>query len=184
MKTGRIFRFSARCGVLLAGIIVDTSLLQAQQARDVIREEALRQQVAAAPTLKAELKAKAVPLSSPAPAIQSSLWKSSIILSDGEKFTLVPVGSILHLPAGLRSRVLAKPQGDFTFWPSFLRRNAAWLSAREVSLPLSRGNAQESKALLKSLDRDPRLIVATFKGGPITILEPAPARPNPKPKTP
>jgi hypothetical protein len=71
--------------------------------------------------------------------------------------------------------VLSKPQGDFTFWPNFLKRNQAWLAAKEVTLTLSRGNAQEANALLKSVSRDPRVLVATYKGGPITILEAAPA---------
>ncbi len=163
------------CAALLAGLIAATGLLHAQQARDVIREEALKQQAVAVPSLKAHLKAKAKPLTTRPPAIQSSLWARSIILSDGEKFTLVPVGSILHLPEALRSRVLVKPQGDFTFWPSFLKRNEVWLGAKEVSLSLSRGNEKEAKSLLQSLSRDPRLLVATYKGGPITILERAAA---------
>jgi hypothetical protein len=169
---------------MLLGVIATTGMLHAQQARDVIREETLRQQVTATPTLKSHLSAKARPLTNQAPPVQSSLWRNSIILSDGEKFTLVPVGSILHLPSELRARVIAKPQGDFTFWPSFLQRNAAWLAAKEVSLKLSRGNAQEANALLKSLSHDPHLVVATYKGGPITILEPASASPGVKPTPP
>ena len=184
MKPGRSFRPAARFGALLFGIIVTTGALPAQQARDVIREETLKQQVAAAPNLKSHLSAKARPLTSQAPAIQSSLWKNSIILADGEKFTLVPVGSILHLPAELRARVVGQPQGDFTFWPSFLKRNAAWLAGKEVSLTLSRGNAQEANTLLKSLSHDPRLVVATYKGGPITILEPASASSGANPTPP
>lgn len=184
MKPERIFRPATRLGALLLGIIATTGMLYAQQARDVIHEETLRQQVAAAPTLKSHLSSKARPLTNQAPAIQSSLWRNSIILTDGEKFTLVPVGSILHLPSELRTRVIAKPQGDFTFWPNFLKRNAAWLAAKEVSLKLSRGNAQEATALLKSLSQDPHLVVATYKGGPITILEPAPASSGANPTPP
>lgn len=175
MKSTRPFRSATRFSVgWMLGFIAITGCLSAQQARDVVSEEALRKQVAEAPSLKSQLAAKAKPLTRPAPAIQSSLWTNSIILADDEKFTLVPVGSILHLPAELRVHVAASPKGEFTFWPSFLKRNTAWLAAREVSLSLSRGNAQEAKALLKSLSYDKHLIVATYKGGPITILEPAP----------
>lgn len=175
MKSGGSFQPATRFGALLLAIIATTGRAHAQPARDVVSEEALRQQVILAPNLKSQLSSKARPLTSPAPAIESSLWKNSIILADGETFTLVPVGAILHLPVELRTRVVAKPQGDFTFWPSFLKRNAAWLAAKEVSLTLSRGNAQEANALLKSLSYDPRLVVATYKEGPITILEPATA---------
>lgn len=153
---------------------VCVSHIHAQQARDVMSEDELKRQAGAAPSLKTQLTAKAKPLTTKAPAIQSSLWARSIILGDGEKYTLIPVGSILHLPEALRSRVLSKPQGEFTFWPNFLKRNEAWLGAREVSLTTSRGNAQEANVLLKNISRDPRLLVATYKGGPITILEAAP----------
>jgi hypothetical protein len=104
--------------------------------------------------------------------------RNSIILADSEKYTVVPVGAILHLPARMRSRVLSEPKGDFTFWPSFLERNSSWLAAKEVSLTLSRGNSKEADALLKSLANDSHVVVATYKGGPITILERAPANKN------
>lgn len=184
MKPGHLFRPAAHLGVLLLGIIAAVETLHAQQARDVIHEEALRKQIASTPTLKSQLSAKAKPLKNDAPAIQSSLWRSSIILTDGEKFTLVPVGSVLHLPASLRTHVIDKPQGDFTFWPGFLKRNASWLAAHEVTLKLSRGDAQEANALLKRLSKDPHLVVATYKGGPITILEPAPANSDANPASP
>ncbi len=175
MKPGRIPGAGAGFHTLLAGVLVSTGLVHPQQARDVIDEQTLRKQAAATPSFKTQLSKKARPLTNQAPAIQSSLWTNSIIITDGEKFTLVPVGSILHLPAKLRPRIIAKPQGDFTFWPSFLKRNQTWLGAKEVSLSLSRGNVREAGALQKSLVGDQRLLVATYKGGPITVLEPAPA---------
>lgn len=175
MKPGRIPGAGAGFRTLLAGVLMNTGLVHSQQARDVTDEQTLRKQAATTPSFKTQLSQKARQLKNQAPAIQSSLWRTSIIISDGEKFTLVPVGSILHLPAKLRSCIVAKPQGDFTFWPSFLKRNQAWLGAKEVSLSLSRGNVREAEALQKSLVGDPRLLVATYKGGPITVLEPAPA---------
>lgn len=149
-------------------------------ARDVITEDSLRQKVAATPSLKSQLEAQAKPVVGRPPSVESSLWAKSIIISDGEKYTLVPMGSILHLPASLRAHVVAKPQGDFTFWPSFLKRNSSWLAGHEVSLGMSRGNAREAKELFKNIATDPRLLVAVYKGGPITILEPAEENPAAK----
>jgi hypothetical protein len=163
------------CFVGIHGIATVSS---AQQARDVIAEDALRQKVASAPSLKAHLEVKAKPLTNIPPSTQNSLLRNSIILADNEKYTVVPVGAILHLPAKMRSRIISQPKGDFTFWPSFLERNSQWLAAKEVSLSLSRGNAKEADMLLKSLANDNRLVVATYKGGPITILEKAPANKN------
>lgn len=164
------------------GVFLIATVVNAQQARDVVTEERLRQEIASTASLKSQFNAKAKALKGPAPIIRSSLWSSSIILIDGEKFTLVPIGSVLHLPAELRSRVVSEPEGDFTFWPAFLKRNAEWLSAKEVTLTLSRGNSQEAKALIKSLSKDSRIVIATFKGGPITILEPANSSPANSPR--
>lgn len=178
MKT----RFQMRCrSVALGGLwlaFAETASLPAQTpyapARDVVSERELQRQASSARSLKQHLEttAKAVPQGR-APVISSSLWSKSIILTDGEKFTLVPVGSILHLPPELRAHVVARPKGEFTFWPNFLRRNSAWLGAHEVSLEMARGSRQEAKAVLGSIAKDRRLLVAVYKDGPVTVLEPA-----------
>lgn len=144
-------------------------------ARDVVKEEDLKQRVATTRPLKTQL-AETTKAVTPgkAPVVGSSLWSRSIILTDGENFTLVPVGSILHLPAELRSHVATKPQGQFTFWPNFLRRNGTWLAAHEVTLEMSKGDAKQAKTVFASISKDRRLLVAVYKNGPVTVLEPAP----------
>lgn len=166
--------------VLLAMLLLGTAKVCAQTlpyapARDVVREDELQRRVTAVRTLKEhlEINGKSVKPGT-APVAKSSLWTKSIILTDGEKFTLIPIGSILHLPAGLRSHVVAKPVGEFTFWPNFLRRNSAWLAPHEVSLEMARGDSRQAKAVLASIARDHRLLVAVYKEGPVTVLEPAP----------
>ncbi|MEN3943768.1 hypothetical protein WJU23_20880 [Prosthecobacter sp. SYSU 5D2] len=144
-------------------------------ARDVVTEEKLREQAEKAPSLKSLLQASAKPVVGAPPATQSSLWARSIILTDGEMFTLIPVGSILHVPPALQNRVAAAPVGKFTLWPHFLKRNSAWLGGTDVTLEMSRGDARAARTLLQSIAKDTRLLVAVYKGGPITILEAAPA---------
>lgn len=167
--------------VCYLSLICLTQLLSAQsspvvQTRDVITEEALRQQVSKTPSLKSQLAVTAKPVTEKAPAIQSSLWSRSIILTDGEMYTLVPVGSILHLPTTLRDRVVAKPVGQFTFWPNFLKRNSSWLGGHEVTLAMAKGDAKAAKSVLQSISKDSRMLVAIYKGGPVTILEAAPEK--------
>lgn len=147
-------------------------------ARDVVKENELRERIASARPLKAQL-AETTKAVAPgkAPVVGSSLWSRSIILTDGEHFTLVPVGSVLHLPAELRSHVATKPQGQFTFWPNFLRRNSTWLAAHEVTLEMAKGDVRQAKAVLAGIAKDRRLLVAVYKGGPVTVLEPAPEEP-------
>jgi hypothetical protein len=105
------------------------------------------------------------------PNTKSTLLEHSIILTDGEKFTLIPEGSILHLPEKLQAHVLQNPEGDFTFWPNFLKRNASWLTTKEVTLAMSRGDAVAAKAVYSEVSQENRAVVAVYKGGPIMILE-------------
>ena len=180
MKTA-ITALTAKCGVVVLSWLLSGAVLQAEPpaqekapAREVISEERLRLNAAGVPNLKAQLATQTKPLTSKAPAVQSTLWSRSIILTDGDYFTLIPVGSILHLPPEHRAHIVAQPTGEFTFWPNFLKKNAAWLEAKEVSLEMSRGDEKAAKALFLSVARHPRALVAVYKGGPITVLEPAP----------
>jgi hypothetical protein len=118
------------------------------KARQVTSEKQLETAAAAAKPLKAQLGRMTLPVEKK-PAPTNSLYTKSIILSDGVCHTLVPIGSVLHLPANLRSHVLAAPQGEFLLWPKFLERNAAWLGAKEVPLKMAQGDAKLGQMLLK-----------------------------------
>ena len=58
-------------------------------------------------------------------------------------------------------------------WPDFLQRNAAWVAAKEVTLPMSRGDTKAAANVLREISNESRLVVAVYQGCPITILEPA-----------
>ncbi len=150
-------------------------------ARDVIEEKALRSLARQASQQAATTLGKIQPVVTAPPSTQSSLLTSSILISDSENFTIVPIGSVLHLPPSLRSRILAQPQGDVLMWPDFLKKNSAWLTVKEVSLPMSRGEAKAAALVLREISNETRLVVAVYHGCPITILEPA--KPN-DPRTP
>jgi hypothetical protein len=147
-------------------------------ARDVISDEKLRQEFAGAVKINKLMANKSKPLDGNRPSIGNSLYARSIILFDGEKHTVVPVGSVLHLPDDLRGRVVSEATGDFTYWPNFLKRNAAWLAAKEVPLKMAKGDRESSRAVLNGVAREPRLLVAVYKGGPISILEPTTPPPS------
>lgn len=144
---------------------------------DTTNEQALQKQIAATSSFDAEmLKAKARPQFEGRPEVQSSLLTSSLFLFDGAHYTVIPVGSILFLPKQLRNRVIREPQGDFTFWPNFLKLNSSWLAAKEVPLEMAKGDAKAGEAIMRSLSVNPsnRVLVSVYKNGPISILEPAP----------
>lgn len=191
MKTAlcQLSRAMPACLWLAVGVgLAPTSVAKAQSEaapvmqrplpRDTVSESELKAQKARASGLGAQLAARTHPLKQPRPSTESSLYSQSIILTDGEKHTLVPVGSILHLPANLRDRVATEPKGDFTFWPAFLKRNAAWLAGHEVPLEMARGDRESAQRVLEQAGRDTRLLVSVYRGCPISILEAAPATAN------
>lgn len=142
---------------------------------DVIAEETLRSLAQQAHQQAKAIAAKTTPVSGPPPSTQSSLLTSSILISDGETFTIVPIGSVLHLPANLRPRIIPQPRGDVLMWPDFLQKNSSWIAAKEVSLPMSRGDSKAAASVLRELSNETRLVVAVYRNCPITILEHAKA---------
>ncbi len=171
--------------LVLLVLLVGTAGLSAQTAlpvmrrpvpREVVNEEALRQQMAGARKMSDLLKERKLAPVDPEqrPQVSTRLQDRSIILSDGQTFTLLPPGSILHLPAALRERVAAKPAGQFLLWPAFLERHADWLTVREVPLAMASGDAKAAAAVLAPLATEKRLVVAVYRKGPISILEAAP----------
>ncbi|MDB6116935.1 MAG: hypothetical protein JWO08_716 [Verrucomicrobiaceae bacterium] len=171
----------AGCMSVLGGISIQRSLadeastataMRKGATRDIISDEALRQQAASTAKFEALMASKGKPVDKTAPSMENSLWMHSLILFDGEKFTIIPEGSILHLPKALQSKVVSKAQGDFTFWPNFLKRNVSWLAAKEVPLAMARGDSKVAQTVIAGIAGDPRALVAVYKGGPIMILEP------------
>lgn len=163
----------------VAGLSAQTPappVMQRPVPRQAVDEAALRQQMAGARKLGDLLKERQFEAVDPErrPQASTRLQDRSIILSDGQTFTLLPPGAILHLPAALRGRVATKPTGDFLLWPAFLERHAEWLMAQEVPLAMARGDARAAAAVLAPLATEKRLVVAVYRKGPISILEAAP----------
>lgn len=142
--------------------------------RDAITEQELRKEVASTAKAHTLMVQKTKPVGDIRPDPQGSFLTSSLFLTDGQMFTVVPLGAVLNLPAAHRKHVVAKPEGTFTFWPNFLKQNGSWLSAKEVPLKMAKGDPDLSKAILRETSMDRRVVVSVYKGGPITILEPTP----------
>jgi hypothetical protein len=153
------------------------SLAQAQQpvnwakARDAISEGNLAAQMAAAKPMLEQMGTMSQPLTQARPSQEDTLYSKSIILFDGETHTLVPIGSVLYLPQNLKSHVVSAPQGDFTFWPNFLKRNPTWLAAKEVPLQMAKGDPKLAAAVLREATGTTRLLVSVYRGCPISVLE-------------
>lgn len=140
---------------------------------DVIDEQTLRARATEANHREASRAAQTIPVTAAPPSTQSSLLTSSILISDGESFTILPLGSVLHLPVSLRPHIITRPTGDVLMWPDFLQKNPALITVKEVPLPMSRGEIKPTAAMLSEMSNESRIVVAVYRGCPITILEPA-----------
>lgn len=105
------------------------------------------------------------PKEEPAP----SLIGSSTLLHDGECWTLVPEGAVVHLPSSLKSRLVAKPVGTLLPWNAFLERNRTWLGTVEVDFEQAAGNEALPSRFKDSWNQQDKMIVATHCLGPISV---------------
>lgn len=152
---------------------------QAPAARDATTESSLQREMQKSKRM-ADYKSAFEAAPAVKPDLTPSLYKKSIILFDGDNHTVVPMGAVLALPANYRSRIIDKPEGTFQFWSVFLEKNKNWLGAWEVPMAMARGDAEMSKSVMKQIANDSRVLVAVYKGGPITVLEPVPDKSSAK----
>ena len=102
------------------------------------------------------------------PAEQSIIAQSTI-LSDGTRWTLVPNGAVLHVPAKLQTRVGTEPSGQLVPWMEFLTANRGWLGTCEVSFEQAAGKSALSAATTDHWPKQDKVIVATHQRGPISV---------------
>lgn len=107
----------------------------------------------------------------PAPKEETapSLIGSSTLLHDGDCWTLVPEGAVVHLPASLKSRVVARPVGTLLPWNEFAQRNKSWLGTVEVNFEQAAGNEELPARFKEIWTKQEKLIVATHRMGPISV---------------
>lgn len=100
---------------------------------------------------------------------EQSLIKQSDILSDGNNWTLVPKGAVLHIPAALNNRVGAKPLGTLLSWTDFLTVNRGWLFTEEVTFDQAAGKTPIPPSRTEFWKKNGKVIVAVHLGGPISV---------------
>ena len=100
------------------------------------------------------------------------LLERSDFLSFNGLSTLVPKGAILHVPKGYGSRLKADSRARIIIWSEFLRLNRGWVTNLEVSPAQAEGAEPFPEETIKALEKNPRVVVATLGGGPISVLPP------------
>ena len=107
------------------------------------------------------------------------LIEDSDIISFNGLTTLVPKRAILAIPDSARDRIGAHVPGHrVVTWKEFLFANRGWISTVEVSRSQAEGQQDLPESVTERMDRSANLMVATYQGGPISVLPPKPAEPG------
>ena len=98
--------------------------------------------------------------------------KESDILCFNGQGTLLPKGSIIHVPERLKDRVGWKENAELVPWSRFHQNNHGWIATMEIDFEQAKGTAPLEEERSTLLGKSTKLVIATFKKGPITMLPP------------
>ncbi|MEI6819253.1 MAG: hypothetical protein WCL19_06590 [Verrucomicrobiota bacterium] len=98
------------------------------------------------------------------------LISQSDVVCFGGYATLVPKGAILQIPKNFKDRIHIQPGVQIQSWSDFYAANRGWITAVEVSRVQAEGNKPISQDTHKQMVKSGNLIVATYQGGPISVL--------------
>ncbi|QQL45496.1 hypothetical protein [Sulfuriroseicoccus oceanibius] len=101
-----------------------------------------------------------------------SMFKGMKVLSDGQRWTLVPALSILALPETHAYRIPEKATGTYVSWPEFLRHNRAWLRNYPVSVNTIKGTTPLTGPQRDHLAKAQLVAIATYNNNPVSVLPP------------
>ena len=115
---------------------------------------------------------------------ERSLIANSTLLAHGRYWTLVPRGSVIHIPPRYRDKIVSKPTGELLEWHKFLRRNQGWLQTLPITMKQAQGKDMVGEKSTKAYQSIGKVIVGTCANGPITMAKkPAEPAKTAKPKT-
>jgi len=113
----------------------------------------------------------------PAGKPPQDLLSQSDILSFGGMATLVPKHAILLIPKAMAERTRFAAGSTLLGWAEFYARNRGWITTVEVSREQAEGLEPLAADVSKRFSDAPNLVVATYQGGPISVLPPKAPRP-------
>ena len=115
------------------------------------------------------------------PQRPKSIIERSEILNSSGVVTLVPKRAVIHIPPSL-SGTLGWPQGaKLVRWEEFFRNNRSWIRTVEVTRSQAEGLSPLPQSVIESFAKSSQLIVATYQGGPISVMPlQAAAEPSPE----
>lgn len=120
----------------------------------------------------------------PAKVKEPTLLEDSDIICFQGFATLVPKRAILAIPKNFKDRLTIKPGSRIVTWPVFFAANRGWIVNVEVTQAQAEGKVKFTDKVQEGITKSSNLVVATYMGGPISVLpikEPeAPSKTKPK----
>jgi hypothetical protein len=98
------------------------------------------------------------------------LLSTSDIISFNGMATLVPKRAILQTPKNLTDRIKLQPGVKIVSWLDFYTANRGWITTIEVSRVQAEGNKPLEEETKEHMSKSTNLVVATYQGGPISVL--------------
>jgi len=105
------------------------------------------------------------------------LLSQSDIVCFGGIATLVPKHAILQIPEAYAERLKFAPGAQIVGWADFYAANRGWITTVEISRVQAEGKEPIAADTRKQLTQCRNLVVATYLGGPISLLAPKVAPP-------
>jgi|GEM_PF-1162947 len=102
-------------------------------------------------------------------ASKDFIQNSEVLCLNGSA-TFIPKRSVLNLPERFGDRLKLKKGSKIQTFQDFFIANRSWLLTYEVSIEQAFGKKPFDEKKLKWLKGSGRVVIATFKGGPITVL--------------
>ncbi len=101
----------------------------------------------------------------------SLLAQSDIICFNGMA-TLVPKRAVIQIPKTMAGRLTYQRGSKLMGWAAFYALNRGWITTVEVTQPQAEGNSPLPEETQKKIVKSGNLIIATYQGGPISVLPP------------
>jgi hypothetical protein len=103
------------------------------------------------------------------------LISQSDFISISGSATLVPKHAIVKVPAAYADRISIPEGASILGWADFFAANRRWITTLEITPEQAEGKEPLSAESADLISKSSNLIVATYKGGPISLLPPKPA---------
>ena len=161
--------------VLLSAVPLASSLVTAAEQKPKFRDAATHEQLARAlryaESIDPMKKLEAAEGDDPSKVNQpANLLEQSDIICFNGLATLVPKRAILATPANYKQRLAMQPGARIVGWSEFHAANRGWVTTVEVSRVQAEGNKAIAEETLEQIAKSTNLVVATYLGGPISVL--------------